>query len=107
MFAVGGGDSLEVHLDPFAVVGHEAVNFDLDIGGLGVNGGGQAFFGDEWEEFFHQVQVSRGQGWRVGVAAVTPVFFILPGVAFDGQAEPAKPAESAAEPESPAPPPPQ
>ena len=38
--AVDGAEGGGVHLDDFAVVGHQAVHFAFDVGGLGVDRGG-------------------------------------------------------------------
>lgn len=38
-----------IHLDDGAVIGHEAVNLALYVGGLGIDGGGEALVGERLE----------------------------------------------------------
>ena len=49
----------QIHLYQLPVVGHQAVDLDLDIGGLRVNGGGQSLLLNERKELRDQVNVRQ------------------------------------------------
>ena len=55
----------QVHFYQLTVIGHQAVDFDFDIGGLGIDGSGKAFRFDEREELGDQIEVGGGQRARV------------------------------------------
>ena len=69
---VGRSQLAQVHLHQRAVVGHQAVDLDLDIGGLRVNGGGQALLADERKQLVNQINVGRGERLGVGDSCGSP-----------------------------------
>ncbi len=90
----GSADGIGIDFPCAAVVGEPAVDFDLDIGGLGVNGGGEAI-GDETGNLVEKIEVASGKGGAIREGLVAPVVFGEPGVAIEGEAEAAEFAEHA------------
>src|SRR5262249_27620510 len=82
--AISRGDLGGVHLYERAVVREHAVDFDLDVGGLGVDGGRQSTT-DERPETDDEPLVPLRQLLRRLERAVSPIPFGLPGVPLYGQ----------------------
>ena len=57
---MGSGEALGIELHQLAVIGQEAVDLDLHVGGLRVDGGGETRRADERPQVVDQGQVGLG-----------------------------------------------
>ena len=76
-----------VGLDERAVVRHQPVHLDLDVGRLRVDGGGEPGRADQGPQALDQGRVGARELFTALVGPVAPVLLVLPGVAAQGKAQ--------------------
>ena len=77
---------LLVHLDDLAVISHQAVDLDLDVGGLGIDSGGATLL-DELLELLGEIGIFSQNLITALVLDISPVLVGLPEVALNREAD--------------------